>query len=149
MKKNRDVWSFILTLAMLTAEIGLAMAPIGVYAQEPEYYLVTVSEDTGNEGFDDISAGNDEDDLAEDVDEYVDPVEMTEATPEDAFTWDGDTIKSYTGNASVVMIPKRAKIIAQGAFQNNNTITSLSFEAESQCTKIDTGAFKDGVPDTF
>ena len=137
-QKYRGIWSFIITMAMLTAEIYPLSIPLAVYADGEEY--VVIDEENSVSAEEVLTKDN-----TQENDKDIAEEEFLEATPDSSFEWDGDIITAYIGDENSVVIPKRAEMIAQGAFYKNKTITSLSFEVGCLCTKIDTGAFKECV----
>ena len=134
-QKYRGIWSFIITMAMLTAEIYPLSIPLAVYADGEEY--VVIDEENSVSAEEVLTKDN-----TQENDKDIAEEEFLEATPDSSFEWDGDIITAYIGDENSVVIPKRAEMIAQGAFYKNKMITSLSFEVGSQCTQIDTGAFR-------
>ncbi len=66
---------------------------------------------------------------------------MFEEPDANGFTWNGNAIIGYSGNAGNVVIPANATEIQTKAFYNNKTLQSLTFANGGNCIAIGADAF--------
>ena len=67
------------------------------------------------------------------------PVPEADASSASDFKMDGSTLIGYTGTATDVSVPSTVKVIGEGAFQNNTTITRVTIPKNVE--RIDPYAF--------
>ena len=159
MKKNRGVWSFILTMAVLTAELQSLTAPLCVFAKEPAQVVyaedkedVSIEEDedalNGRENDpDDPEVSEDEDTgESEDISEETDE-EDRDGVSDDSASDDSASKNSASENSTSEDSASEDSASKNSASEDSTSEDSASKNSASEDSTSDDSASKNSASD--